>query len=79
MANHVHLVVGVSCDPEPDTLLRDFKTFASRELNRLTGVKQRWWTQSGSTRKLPDESAVRAAIRYVETQERPLATWFPGL
>jgi REP element-mobilizing transposase RayT len=79
MANHVHVVVGVSGDPEPDTLLRDFKSFGSRELNRLMTVHQRWWTQSGSTRKLPDESAVVAAIRYVEGQERPLATWFPGL
>ncbi|HEV8068587.1 MAG TPA: transposase [Planctomycetaceae bacterium] len=79
MANHVHVVVGVAGDPEPDTLLRDFKSFASRELNRLMTGQQRWWTQSGSARKLPDENAVVAAIRYVENQEHALATWFPGL
>jgi len=79
MSNHVHVVVGVSGDPEPDTLLRDFKTFASRGLNRLAGGPHRWWTQSGSTRKLRGESAIVAAIRYVENQEYPLATWFPGL
>jgi REP element-mobilizing transposase RayT len=78
MSNHVHVVVGVSGDPEPNTLMRDFKTFASRELNRSAGRSQRWWTQSGSTRKLPDENAVVAAVRYVESQEHPLATWFSG-
>ena len=33
MANHVHLVVGVSGDPEPSTLLRDFKAYGARALN----------------------------------------------
>jgi REP element-mobilizing transposase RayT len=79
MANHVHVVVGVPGDPEPHTVLRDLKTFASRELNRLFGRRQRWWTQSGSTRKLPDEGALVAAIRYVQNQEFPLATRLPEL
>jgi len=79
MSNHVHVVVGVAGDPEPDTVLRDFKTFASRALNRLVGGQQRWWTQSGSTRKLPDESSVVAAVRYVQKQQRPLAIWFADL
>src|SRR5262245_7880375 len=30
MANHVHLVVGVTGDPEPETLVRDFKAYGSR-------------------------------------------------
>ncbi len=77
MANHIHLVVAVSGDPEPSTLLRDFKSFCSRELNRIDGATKRWWTQSGSTRKLPDESAVIAAIRYVRNQSHPLAIWLP--
>lgn len=34
MANHLHLVVGVIGDPEPETLLRDFKSYGSRALNR---------------------------------------------
>ncbi len=33
MANHVHIVVGVLNDPDPDTILRDFKSYASRKLN----------------------------------------------
>jgi REP element-mobilizing transposase RayT len=78
MANHVHVVVGVPGDPAPSTLLRDFKSFCSRELNRTEGATKRWWTQSGSTRKLPDESAVIAAIRYVRNQSHPLAIWVSG-
>jgi REP element-mobilizing transposase RayT len=73
MSSHVHVVVGVPGDPEPDTILRDLKSFASRALNRLGGDRHRWWTQSGSTRKLPDEAAVLAAVRYVRDQEYPLA------
>ena len=34
MANHIHVVVGVPGDPEPDTLLRDFKSYASLCLNK---------------------------------------------
>ena len=74
MRNHVHLVVGVPGDPEPDTLLRDFKSYASRALNGRwpKPASGTWWTQSGSTRKLSD---VPAAVGYVLTQEYPLVVW----
>ncbi|MCU0706445.1 MAG: transposase [Fimbriiglobus sp.] len=72
MANHVHLVVGVRGDPEPGSLLRDFKSYASRQLNLRFGRRARWWTEGGSTRKLPDANAVRTAVEYVLTQEYPL-------
>ncbi len=74
MANHIHLVVGVPGDPEPDTLLRDFKSYASRRLNKAFARPQSgtWWTESGSRRKLPDKTAVRRAVQYVKNQERPL-------
>jgi REP element-mobilizing transposase RayT len=77
MANHIHMVVGVVGDPEPDTLLRDFKSYGSRRLNGdftkpLSGT---WWTSSGSTRKLPDDAAVLAAVKYVQNQSRPLLIW----
>ncbi len=77
MANHVHVVVGVPGDPDPSTLLRDLKSYAARALNEAAtpGERRRWWTKSGSTRKLPDETAVLAAIRYVQEQDWPLALW----
>lgn len=50
MSNHVHLVVLVSGDPEPERLLHSFKSYGSRRLNRRFG-KREWWTSSGSTQK----------------------------
>jgi REP element-mobilizing transposase RayT len=77
MANHVHLVVGVPGDPAPEKLLHDFKSYASRTLNRLWSrpVNGTWWTESGSKRKLRDGSAVLAAVQYVRDQEYPLVIW----
>ena len=77
VSNHVHVVVGVRGDPEPDTLLRDFKSYGSRQLNRSFGSPEggTWWTHGGSTRKLPDDEAVRAATAYVEQQVNPLIVW----
>jgi hypothetical protein len=73
--NHVHLVVRVEGDPEPRTLLADFKAYASRALNAAFG-RQKWWTTKGSKRKLGDARAVAAGVNYVlHKQWRPLVTW----
>jgi REP element-mobilizing transposase RayT len=71
MANHVHLVVGVSGDPDPAILLRDFKSYASRALNATRPGRPggRWWTESGSRRILRDEASIVGAIRYVQDQD----------
>lgn len=77
MANHCHLVVGVTGDPEPNTLLRDFKSYGSRALSQHSEkpVSGRWWTKSGSTRKLPDDAAVLSAVQYTVDQDYPLLIW----
>jgi REP element-mobilizing transposase RayT len=77
MKNHVHLVVGVPGDPDPETLLRDFKSYASRGLNRKdrTPASGTWWTVSGSKRKLAQVEAVQAAVDYVRKQSFPLLIW----
>ena len=77
LANHVHLVVGVEGDPDPDDFLRDFKCYGTRRLTRVFGepASETWWTQGGSTRLLPDGEAVEAAVAYVEHQANPLAVW----
>ncbi len=77
MRNHVHLVVGVQGDPDPATLLRDFKSYSSRALNAATArpPNGRWWTQSGSRRVLRGEEHLIAGIRYVLSQHEPLKTW----
>ncbi len=75
MANHVHLVVGVPGDPPPEKLLQIFKSYASRALNRAYGhpAGGTWWTESGSKRKLPGDSAVASGVRYVDNQDHCLA------
>jgi REP element-mobilizing transposase RayT len=80
LANHVHLVVGVPADPDPAKLLLDFKSYATRALKARGQVSSggRWWTESGSRRRLPDERAVVAAIAYVLGQQSPLVVWSPG-
>ncbi len=77
LANHVHGVVGVPGDPDPSDILGDFKSYGSRRLNRTWGKPPSgtWWAESGSKRKLPNEEAVLAAIRYVMEQEYPLLIW----
>jgi REP element-mobilizing transposase RayT len=77
MRNHVHTLIGVSGDPEPCRILRDLKSYASRALNSKWTKPEggTWWTESGSRRKLPDETAVQAAIRYIQSQEHPLVVW----
>jgi REP element-mobilizing transposase RayT len=74
MATHLHLLVSAGDNVEPDTLLRDFKSYASRALNRnwRRPASGTWWTESGSRRRKDDESAVLAAIRYIARQESPL-------
>src|SRR5262245_19975055 len=60
LADHVHMVVGVPGDPDPDQLLREFKSYASRRLNQQWGkpASETWWTRGGSKRKLKDEAAI---------------------
>jgi REP element-mobilizing transposase RayT len=75
MSTHAHLVVGVPGDADPETLLRDFKSYGSRALNRRWGKPPAgtWWTESGSRRKLPEEPALLEAVIYVaERQPHPL-------
>ena len=77
LANHIHIVLGVTGDPEPDALLRDFKSYGSRGLNRRFAkpVSGTWWTAGGSRRKLHDDEAVRSVVKYVQNQHQPLLIW----
>ena len=77
LTNHIHLVVRVEGDPEGSDLLRDFKSYASRRLNRIWAVPVNgsWWSESGSRRVLKDEANVRLAIDYVAGQQGALLIW----
>ena len=76
MSNHFH-VVADGGDANPEWMLRDLKSYASRALNRQWGkpASGTWWTTSGSKRRLPERAAVAAAVRYVLRQEHPLVVW----
>jgi len=50
LATHVHWVLGVPGDPDPDDLLGDLKAYGSRKLNQHSprGRRTKWWCESGS-------------------------------
>ena len=77
MYDHVHRLVGLSDDPDPSTLLRDFKSYASRALTQRFGRPQSgtWWTEQGSKRKIEDWENLETILRYIREQHRPLAVW----
>ena len=77
MRNHVHLIVSAPGDPQPDVLLKDFKSYASRALNKIweKPASGTWWTESGSKRKKATYQSLVNAVRYVANQEHPLLVW----
>ena len=77
MANHVHWVVGIPGDPDPDRVRGDFKSYGSRVLNRQCGKPPSvtWWTDRGSSRMLKDPQAVVDGVIYVRDQPNPLLVW----
>jgi REP element-mobilizing transposase RayT len=80
MRNHLHWVLTVSGDPDPNRVLADFKAYGSRALNRQFGrpSSETWWTCQGSKRILRDETALQSAIHYVlYKQPHPLVIWSP--
>jgi hypothetical protein len=61
-------------------VLGDFKSWGTRALSKHFGepASKTWWTERGSKRKLPNETALAAAIHYVLfEQPNPLVTWSP--
>jgi len=77
MKSHIHLVVGVPGDPDPEKVLGDLKAYGSRKLNRQMSRPESgtWWTVRGSKRKLPDDRAIEAAVNYIRNQQHPLIIW----
>ncbi len=72
--SHVHVVVDAQVPPE--RVMNEFKSYASRELNRLgrDGADRRRWARHGSTRWLWNDRDVEQAIGYViDEQGAPMA------
>ena len=74
--NHVHAIV--EADIRPEKIMNDFKSYASRSLNRseLGQPDRKRWARHGSTRWLWKDEDVGDAIRYVvEEQGQPMAVF----
>ena len=72
--NHVHVIV--EGDTRPERMMRDFKSYASRSLNRPGRDRplRKHWARHGSTRWLWKDEDVRQAIQYVvDEQGEPMA------
>ena len=75
MFNHIHLVVEAPSNVGKRQLLRDFKSYATRRLNKLFGPQASgtWWSDGGSCRVVRQLSA---AVFYVcHRQPNPLLVW----
>ncbi len=68
-SNHVHTVVEAEVPPE--RVMSDFKTYASRRMNRmgLDEPNRKRWARHGSTRWLWKPQHVSAAIQYVIAEQ----------
>jgi REP element-mobilizing transposase RayT len=72
--NHVHVIADLQAQPEK--AMNDFKSYASRALNKLEpdDPHRKRWAHHGSTRWLWKDQEVREAIRYViDEQGQPMA------
>ncbi len=63
--NHVHLVVVT--DVPPERAMTSLKAWATRRLREAGPAHSHYrvWSSHGSTRHLPSEAAVEAAVNYV--------------
>jgi len=65
----------MEAEAKPEKIMNDFKSYASRNLNRLgcDAPQRKRWTHHGSTRWLFEDENVRHAIKYVvEEQGEPM-------
>jgi REP element-mobilizing transposase RayT len=73
-SNHVHTIV--EAETRPERIMNEFKSYASRELNRAgsDGRDRKRWARHGSTRWLWKDKDVRHALQYIiEEQGEPMA------
>jgi valyl-tRNA synthetase len=63
--NHLHVIL--DADAEPERVMNDFKSYATRRLREagLAAPDAKVWTRHGSTRRLWHDKALPAAIAYV--------------
>jgi REP element-mobilizing transposase RayT len=77
-STHVHTVAQAEAPPE--RVMRDFKAYASRRLNRmqLEEPDRKRWARHGSTRWLWKPQHISAAIEYVVAEQGEAMSVFRG-
>jgi REP-associated tyrosine transposase len=65
MPNHVHALLVQNSEHALEDLLRSWKTFTSRSINRLLGSSGRLWQRSYFDRLVRDEKHFRNCVRYI--------------
>lgn len=65
MPNHVHSVLVQNSEHPLEKLLHSWKSFTSREINRLLGRSGTLWQRSYFDRLVRDERHFRNCVRYV--------------
>ena len=65
MPNHVHVILIQHPEYPLEDLLRSWKTFTSRAINRLLGRSGTLWQRSYFDRLVRDEKHLRSCVRYV--------------
>lgn len=66
MPNHVHLLVEIWQTPQSQ-LVRDWKGFTARRVNRLLGRRGKLWQDDYWDRYIRDEAHFRKVVHYIET------------
>ena len=66
MLNHVHVLVETSAEHQAPKVMRSWKSFATRMINRELGrIGQLWWDEYFD-RTVRDEQQLRQALNYTE-------------
>lgn len=66
--NHVHVVV--SAEVEPEKVMGQFKSWASRALHDgYVATDRKIWTRHGSTRWIKTDASLQRAIEYVTNEQ----------
>ena len=66
MPNHVHLLVEIWQTPQ-SKLIKDWKGFTARRINRLLGQRGQVWQDDYWDRYLRDEAHYRKVVHYIES------------
>ena len=79
-SNHIHIVV--SGDAEPESMMRDFKAYATRTIKKNSNNQaliRKYWSRHGSTKYLWTKENLVSSVEYVKNkQAKKMSLWIKG-